>query len=186
MARNALRLGIVLFVMSAGLGLIFLAPEEPANTEGRYVGRETGLRVPRFVSLKADEANVRRGPSLEYGIKWIFSRPDIPLEVMAEFDNWRKIRDSDGATGWIHSALLGPTRTAWVSPWDRARAFALRAGPQNEAPTLATLEPRVLVRVDQCDGAWCSVTAGSFDGYIRQDNLWGVYPQEVIYDHSIL
>lgn len=84
----------------------------------------------------------------------------------SSFDSWRKIRDFDGATGWIHRALIGPARTAWVAPWESAQMFALWSGPEPDASTLAIVEPKVLVSVNHCSGTWCNVTKQSFDGYI--------------------
>jgi len=178
-------LALCLTLVGIAVGLAVLALKEPDAAHHQRVGRETGLPVPRFVSLKSDPANVRQGPGFKHRIKWIFQRESVPLEILAEFDGWRKIRDFDGATGWIHRALIGPARKAWVAPWERAQMFALRSEPRPDASTLATVEPKVLVSVNHCSGTWCNVTKQSFDGYIRQQSLWGVYPNEVIDDRSV-
>lgn len=169
--------------LGLGLGVLVVNVSDPVGTQ--RVGRETGLPVPRFVSLKSAPANVRRGPKLQQAIKWIFRRASVPLEVLAEFDHWRKIRDFDGATGWIHQALIGSDRTAWVAPWEGGEVFALRSEPETTASALAFVEPKVLLRVSYCSGGWCSVSAKGAIGHIKQVNLWGVYPHEVIDDRSI-
>ena len=186
-AYSVPRIFLAICLIFAGFAAVVaaLVLKEPDAEHQQRVGRETGLPVPRFVSLKSGPANVRQGPSLKHPIKWIFKRESIPLEVLAEFDSWRKIRDFDGATGWIHRALIGSARKAWVAPWESGQLFALRSEPRPDASTLATAEPKVLVSVNHCSGTWCSVTKESFDGYIRQQSLWGVYPNEVIDDRSV-
>jgi len=141
--------------------------------------RGTGLPLPRFVSLKADNANVRRGPGQEYEIAFTFVRAGLPLEITQEFDTWRKIRDSDGAEGWIFHSLLSGARTALVAPWEKNGQFAARSSAEAGAPIVAYLEPRVIVDVDQCTGTWCHVSIDGHKGWMEQERLWGVYPNEV-------
>jgi SH3-like domain-containing protein len=144
-------------------------------------GRETGLKVPRFVSLRSREARMRVGPSLDYGIAWIYRVPGLPLEITAEYGNWRQVRDSDGVSGWMHRALLSSNRTAIVGPW-LSTHVPLRDGPSTSARKLASLTPRVRVAISDCDGSWCKVdvTGHDLDGFIRQSALWGVYSNETI------
>ena len=99
-------------------------------------GRETGLPVSRFVSLKSANARMRIGPSLDYGTKWIYVKSGLPLEITAEYDNWRQVRDSDGITGWMHRALLSSRRTAVIGPWLK-QAAALHTGAREEFHTVA-------------------------------------------------
>ncbi|MEL6374166.1 MAG: SH3 domain-containing protein [Pseudomonadota bacterium] len=163
----------------------------------------SGLPLPRFVSLKADRVNVRKGPGPQYAIDWVFVRAGWPVEVIAEFGPWRRIRDAEGATGWILGAMLSGRRTALVTPWTGASAgAATRSGasarsarggaqpdaehatsqllraPLEDAPLIARLGPKVMARVQGCDGAWCRVTLHGLKGYVRQRRLWGVYPGE--------
>ncbi|WP_018899639.1 SH3 domain-containing protein [Rhizobium sp. 2MFCol3.1] len=152
-----------------------------AKADNGPKGRETGLKVPRFVSLRSREARMRVGPSLDYGIAWIYRVPGLPLEITAEYGNWRQVRDSDGVSGWMHRALLSSNRTAIVGPWLSAHV-PLRDGPSSSARKLASLTPRVRVAISDCDGSWCKVdvTGHDLDGFIRQSALWGVYPNETI------
>ncbi|HHN66898.1 MAG TPA: hypothetical protein ENK15_02515 [Thermopetrobacter sp.] len=139
-------------------------------------GPVTGLPLPRFVSLKSGHVRVRRGPSTRYKVDWAFTLRGLPVEIIAEYGNWRKIRDAQGAEGWVHKALLSGRRTALVTPWDKGAAVALRARPGGAV--IARLRGGVVSRLESCGGRWCAVRAGGYRGFIAQDMLWGVYPGE--------
>ncbi|MCB8835843.1 SH3 domain-containing protein [Aurantimonas sp. VKM B-3413] len=145
----------------------------------------TELPLPRFVSLKASEAHVRRGPGLHYPILWTYVRSRIPLEIYQEFGNWRRIRGADAKTGWIYGALLSGERTATVAPW-MTRAVPLHSGRSSQSGLVARLEPGVLLQDLSCDGTWCSValTRHDMSGYIEQSSLWGVYPGEKLKNYA--
>ncbi|MBB3964861.1 SH3 domain-containing protein [Rhizobium metallidurans] len=155
--------------------------QSPARTDQGLKGRESGLKVPRFVSLRSREARMRVGPSLDYGIAWIYRVPGLPLEIIEEYGNWRQVRDSDGVSGWMHRALLSGKRTAMIGPW-AASNVSLRAEPRSSARTLASLAARVRLAINTCDGSWCDVEVPGHDlsGFVRQTALWGVYPNETI------
>ena len=173
-------LGLVLvFLSSAALaGPMPVKPVAAAAVWNK--GRETGLPIPRYVSLRAQKARMRVGPSTIYATKWIYMKPGLPLEIIDEYGHWRQVRDDTGVTGWMHSALLSGTRTAVVAPWLAGNAM-LRADPNSTGMTIAELQPRVLVSLQSCSGTWCrvSVREHSAKGYIRQDKLWGAYPGEM-------
>lgn len=137
----------------------------------------SGLPLPRFVSLKSDEVNVRVGPGTDYAIKWTFKRRGWPVEVVQEFDNWRRIRDSDGAEGWVYHSLLASDRTALIAPW-RSDPVPLRAEADDDARVVALLEPLVLAKVESCDKRWCEISGQNWSGFISQKTLFGVYPNE--------
>ena len=164
----------------AAAGLLALLAWSPvaraAGTEA--LGSSTGLRVPRYVSLKFDRVNLREGPSKEHRTAWIFQRAGLPVEVTAEFDTWRRIRDSEGAEGWVQQSLLSGRRTALVAPWKKAEVLAIRAKANEGADVTARAQAGVLANVRTCDGGWCHIFGQGFDGYIEQSNLWGVYPDE--------
>ncbi|MEZ5828802.1 MAG: SH3 domain-containing protein, partial [Hyphomicrobiales bacterium] len=106
------------------------------------------MRVPRFVSLKSDKVNVRRGPSTDQSIVWVFSRAGLPVEIIAESENWRRVRDSEGADGWVFHSLLSGRRTVLVSPWDKGQtAVALHASPSTGSRAVAQLQSGVLGNV---------------------------------------
>lgn len=140
----------------------------------------TGLPVPRFVSLKADKVNVRNGPNKNQDVAWVFSRAGLPVEITAEFETWRRIRDAEGSEGWVYHSMLSGRRTALVAPWNKTGTVALRAEPKADAKVEAQLEHGVLGTLKSCDGKWCRFIGQGFDGYMEQSQLWGVYPNEKV------
>ena len=167
-------LGTVLFVQPS---TITAAPSDKPTTS-RTAG--SGLPVPRFVSLKSSRVNVRVGPGEDYGVAWVFVRPGLPIEVIQEFDNWRRIRDSDGQVGWVFQSLLSGKRTAVVAPWQGGEPRPIRASSAADARITAYLEPGVMGEVDRCRSGWCQISGKGFKGWIAGDQLWGVYPGEEI------
>jgi SH3-like domain-containing protein len=144
-------------------------------------GSKTGLRVPRFVSLKSDKVNVRRGPSTDQAIIWVFARAGLPVEIIAESDNWRRVRDSEGADGWVFHSLLSGRRTVLIAPWAKGKeSVPLHSSRSTSSHAVAQLQSGVLGNVVECDGEWCELTVGDYSGYVEQDKLWGVYRGEEI------
>lgn len=139
---------------------------------------KSGLPVPRFVSLKAGRVNVRVGPGEDYNVAWTFTQSELPVEVIQEFDNWRRIRDSDGAVGWVFHSLLSGKRTAVVSPWAADGPRPIRASASPGAEVTAYLQAGVVAMIDRCGGGWCRLKGDRFTGWIEQNQLWGVYPGE--------
>ncbi len=146
----------------------------------------SGFELPRFVSIRSEPTNVRVGPGTEYDVAWVFVKPGMPVEVIQEFDTWRKIRDLDGSEGWVHKSLITGRRTAYVAPWDADARVPLRARDQEDARIRAWLTSKFVVSVQKCDGRFCAVSArntsgqgrASYSGYVEQSVLWGVYPNE--------
>ena len=134
------------------------------------LGKETGLRVPRFVSMNSSKVNVRAGPGTRYPIKWVFQRKTLPVQIIAESDTWRKIRDFEGIEGWVHQRMLSGRRPAVVS----GAIQQLKKEPQETAKTVALLEPGVILRLEKCSGAWCLVEGGSYEGWIGRQSIWVV------------
>lgn len=176
----------MLAALFLGLGLLLFTPagaqpSNPPDLTARKIGTVTGLPVPRFVSLKADKVNVRRGPSWDHAKDWEFQRIGLPVEVLAEFDVWRQVRDSEGATGWVLGTLLSGRRTVLIAPWKKGEGTLDLSGAADRGGEVkAKLSPGVLGDVDSCDGKWCQITAGGVSGYIAQDLLWGVYVGETV------
>src|SRR5262249_821159 len=133
-----------------------------------------------YVSLKSDRVNLREGPSKDHRTTWVFQRAGLPVEVTGEFETWRKVRDSEGAEGWVLHSLLSGRRTALVAPWKKGQDFMLYSSASDKSAPTARLEPNVIANIKKCDGTWCRVTGDGFDGYIQQANLWGVYPNEKV------
>ena len=144
------------------------------------VGPVTKLPLPRFASLKTDRVNLREGPSKDHATKWVYQRAGLPVEITAEFEIWRKVRDSEGVEGWVLHSLLSGRRTALVTPNKKGENLE-DPRPQSASGELAaTLQSGVIVNIRNCDGSWCLVDGDGFKGYIEQVKLWGVYPNENI------
>lgn len=138
-------------------------------------GPVTNLPLPRYVSLKANEGNVRRGPSLSHRIDWVFQRRDMPLEITAEHGHWRRVQDRDGAGGWVHYALLSGVRTVLIEQ----DMTAAHVRPDPGAPVNAAFELGVVARLGECTEDWCWISAGGYKGWVEKTALWGVAPDEI-------
>ncbi len=138
-------------------------------------GPVTNLPLPRFVSMKAAEGNVRRGPSLTHRIDWVFKRRDMPLQITAEYGNWRKVQDRDGAGGWVHYALLSGVRTVLIE----GEMLPVYASPDPRSQVNAHFESGVVARLGTCTIDWCRISAGGYRGWTLKSNLWGVDPDEI-------
>jgi SH3-like domain-containing protein len=145
----------------------------------RPVNTQTGLPLPRFVSLKSERVNVRRGPSNEHGVVWVFTQKSLPVEIIAEFDHWRRIRDSEGAEGWVYHSLLTGRRTVIAAPWSSSKTMQLRADASASAELVARIGSGALGDLKSCDGKWCLAAFSGYEGYVSQETLFGVYPGEV-------
>src|SRR6056297_3829614 len=148
----------------------------PAFAQDSERGPVTNLPLPRFVSMKAAEGNVRRGPSLTHRIDWVFKRRDMPLQITAEHGHWRRVEDRDGAGGWMHYALVSGTRTVLVEK----DMLTVHSRPDAAAPTVAAFELGVIARLDDCVPDWCRISAGGYRGWAPKEALWGVRPDEVL------
>lgn len=140
----------------------------------------SSLPVPRFVSLKTDRVNVRGGPDKDHDVTFIYTRIGWPVEITAEFENWRRVRDSDGSEGWVYHSMLSGKRMAVVRLKAGADLAPLRAKPDAQSSVTARLQSGVLGTVKQCTGTWCRLVGEGFDGWVEQSRLWGVYPDEKV------
>lgn len=137
---------------------------------------KSGLKLPRFASLRAGEVNVRSGPGMRYPVDWVFLYRNMPVEIVAEFDSWRKVRDWQGAEGWVHRSMLSGRRWAIV----QTGLQPLMREPKAGAPMVARIEKKVIGRILECRGAWCRIDFSGFRGWMRRDQFWGVYPDEPV------
>ncbi|MDP2086728.1 MAG: SH3 domain-containing protein [Gemmobacter sp.] len=181
--RHALR---ALAIMACGLAgaepALAQAVEGPPPAAAAAKGKDcppgigcvTRRPLPRFVSLKGAEARARRGPGPDHRVDWIYQRSGLPLKVTAEYENWRRVEDAEGVGGWMHYALLSPTRTAIVVE-DMAE---LRASPDVGSAVLARAETGVVARVIECRPGWCRITRDGLRGWVPKAALWGVDPDE--------
>ena len=138
-------------------------------------GSVTNLPIPRFVSMKTDEGNVRRGPSLTHRIDWVFKHEDMPLQIIAEHGHWRRVIDIEGQGGWMHYSLLSGVRTALI----QADETRIRVQPNDAAAAKAFAERGAILRLGECDADWCNVSSGRLRGWVRKTEIWGVFATEI-------
>jgi SH3-like domain-containing protein len=132
--------------------------------------------LPHFASLHADKVNLRAGPGDRYPIEWVYLRKDWPVEVVAQFDHWRRVRDWEGTEGWVHEKMVTARREVIVTGGVRA----LRNAPDLAAPLVARAEPGVMAKLDECRAGWCRIATGDIAGWVERSNIWGVYPNEAV------
>ena len=140
----------------------------------------SGLPVPRYVSLKSDHVNVRAGPTKDNDVAWVYTRSGLPVEITAEFENWRRVRDSEGAEGWVYHSLLSGRRTAVVTMKSKDELAPLYDRADETSAVSARLQAGVVAQVKKCTTGWCHVAGNGFDGWIQQQRLWGVYADEKV------
>ena len=162
--------------------VLLIGPAAPLLAVERIIG-PSGEPVPRFLSLKADEVNVRRGPGRDHKILWVFKKLGMPVKVISEYEEWREIEDQAGARGWIYFGLLSRRRTAiTVDPDAKGLSYiSLLEGPEEGGKNLAQLGKGVIVHILKCDGTWCHIAVNkSLKGWVRQVHVWGLFDHEPI------
>ena len=178
MRPSALRLlsALILALAPAAVATAVLAAETPS-----------GLPLPRFVTTRSTPINVRVGPGTKYDVSWVYKVAGTPVEIIQEFDVWRKIRDVDGSEGWVHQTMLSGNRAGYVLPEANVERVALRMAQSDEAGVAAWVGPGFPVKIQSCEGGWCAVQAidhpdgrlgATFTGYLPEGDLWGVYRGE--------
>ncbi len=149
-----------------------------ADEPFQKIGPSTGLPIPRYISLGSNEANMRRGPSSDYPVDWVYHREGFPLRVIGESGHWRKVEDADGIKGWFHYALLSGNRTALILT-DRVEA---RQAAAENAQISMILEKGVIAPLKACTPNWCRVEIERIEGWLPKSAIWGVNPDEVFED----
>ncbi len=178
--RTALGVGGA-FRRFAGAAIILGMLAGAADAAGEILaGSASGLPVPRFVSLKSDRVNVRSGPNKDQEVRWVYTRAGMPVEVTAEFENWRRIRDWEGQEGWVYHSLLAGKRSAVVVPTLKDDLVPLFEKANAESAVAARLQSGVLGQLKSCNGLWCEFSGKGFSGWIKQERLWGAYPNEKV------
>lgn len=153
-------------------------PPEPARPAEPTKGSVTGLLLPRFAALRADEVYMRLGPGKRYPIEWVYKRRDLPVQIEREFEEWRLVRDQENTKGWVHQAILAPRRTGVVVGGEQV----LRRDARDDGAAVARLKPGVIVRLRSCDAAsdWCQTQVQDYRGWMKRTEVWGVSPGEGI------
>lgn len=158
----------------------------PQNTYAQEIPEDkkevfsnSGLPIPRFVSLAKDTTNVRAGPGQKYPVKWVMKMKSLPVEVILEYDHWRKIKDHEGAEGWVFKTLLSGKRTALINGNEAVKAYKynIHENPKKYNVSMM-LEPQTLVKINECLSQMCRVSASGLSGWIERKSLWGVYENE--------
>ncbi|HER26052.1 MAG TPA: hypothetical protein ENI69_02975 [Rhodospirillales bacterium] len=154
------------------LALQFWGPPPAAAAAG------TGLPLPRFASVRADRVNLRTGPGVQYPVDWVYQRQGLPVEIIAEYRTWRKIRDWQSTQGWVHQSMLSGRRTLIVTGKQRT----LRDQPDSKSPAVARIEAGAVTDVTECPAktGWCRAESGNIKGWLRKVEFWGVYRNEII------
>jgi SH3-like domain-containing protein len=142
--------------------------------EERTPLHSTGLPLPRFVTLRSGEVNARTGPGVRYPVEWVFVRKEMPVEITAEFDTWRRIRDWEGSEGWVHQSMLSGKRGVVI----RGETRTLRREARADAPMVARAQPGVMGWLHKCQGDWCQVELQGYRGWLTRSEIWGVYANE--------
>lgn len=163
------------FAVIAALGAS-VAPVATAQTPPPTVGSDSGLPLPRYVSLKTSEARARRGPSLTHRVDWLYTRRDLPLRVTGEYEHWRRVEDAEGQGGWIYYTLLSGVRTVVV----QQDLIPMRANPQPNSHEVARLEAGVVAHIMECAPQWCRLSIDGTRGWVERSALWGLDPDEVL------
>ena len=138
--------------------------------------REASDRLPRFVSLRSDQVNLRVGPGENYPIQWVLTRKEMPVEIVKEFEHWRLIRDWQGTEGWVHERMVSGKRAIVV----KGAVRALHRQPDAASQVVARAEPGVFARLIECRGGWCRIEAADITGWLQRSEVWGVYPDEIV------
>ncbi len=155
------------------LPTLLLAGQNSA-VRAETVGSVTGLPIPRYVTLQAEEVNVRTGPGVRYPVDWVFVRENMPVEIVSEFENWRKVRDFEGTEGWVHQSMLSGRRSVLVIGRNRT----LRRESANSAPAVAHLEPGVIAWLESCAREWCEIEVSGLSGWVHRSAIWGIRVDE--------
>lgn len=146
------------------------APQDPNR------GSVTNMPLPRYVSLKTDKGNARRGPGLTHRIDWVFTRAGMPLRITAEYEHWRRVEDQDGVGGWVNFSLLSGVRSVLVTQ-DMAE---FHSAPEEASDVVLQAEAGVVAKLLECGLDWCRLSADGEKGWVRKAALWGVDPEEIV------
>jgi SH3-like domain-containing protein len=135
------------------------------------------LKTPRFVSLRSDKVNLRTGPGRQYPIEWVLTRRDMPVEITARFEHWRRVREWDGTAGWVQEHMVYDKRFVVI---EKGGDRPLRAAPDADAAIVARAEPGAVAQLLACQSAWCRIAAQGISGWLPRDAIWGVAVDETV------
>jgi SH3-like domain-containing protein len=125
--------------------------------------------TPEFVSLKSSMINMRVGPGKEFPVSWTFIKVDLPMMLIAEFNEWKKVRFIDQTEGWIHKSMVTNRNTALV-----AVDYTILYRQDSTSHPIAKIEKNVIVKVIKTHQNWVKVAVGKIKGWVKKHDLWGV------------
>ena len=163
--------------ISMKIVLVFFSIIIFSKASSADIGKETGLEIPRYVSLKSSDANIRVGPSKNYPIEIKYIKKNYPLKVLEEYEEWRKVKDFKKNIGWIHKSLISGNRTAIVLSKDNKNLDLLNTLDGN---IIGEIGEGNIVNLEKCKIDWCLVSTGNFKGWINKKYIWGVKEKEII------
>lgn len=168
---------LVLVILFPLNGLVTITGDAYAQTSQTAQSGSSGRPLPRFVSLRSNKVNMRTGPGVQYPVEWVYRRKGLPMEVIAEFETWRRVRDWEGSRGWIHQSMLSGKRGIIIIGGVRN----LRSSDDAKSPLVAQLEPGVVARLVDClsGNGWCKIEIEGLLGWLRHVDFWGAYKNEV-------
>lgn len=172
------------------ISLVIILCYCPSLAHGHELGPVTGLPIPRFVSLKSSEVNLRKGPNYKFPVEWNYKQKSYPMKLVAEFENWRKLRDEDGSEGWIHENLITGNRHAYVRSniyktknqlyLNHKSELVLFRYPDENSYPIVRMQIGVIGKLKKCHKEWCKIKIQNTSGWVLKQNLWGVTPDEII------
>ena len=157
------------------ISLVLLIVLAPPAFAGEEADNGSHLPIPRFASLRSGEVNLRTGPGTRYPIAWVYTRKNLPVEVTAEYDIWRRVRDPDGIEGWVNKTELTGKREVLVTGGNHE----LRDSHDDQAAITAHLEAGAMGQLVSCELDWCKLKFDGVKGYLRKSDFWGTYPNEI-------
>ena len=151
----------------------------PVRAQGPADEGETGLTIPRFVSLRSNHINAHSGPGARYPIEWVYMQKSAPVEIIAEFELWRKIKDWQGSESWVHKSMLSGKRSVKVITPGENNVYAK---DDFKAKIIAKVEDEVVGEIEKCpvNNSFCKIKFASITGWVPRQNLYGIYPEEII------
>ena len=147
-----------------------------SQTCNAEIGKETGLEIPRYISLKSNDANIRIGPSKNYPIEIKYIKKNYPLKILEEYEDWRKVEDFQKNFGWIHKSLISGSRTGIVVSNDNKTIKLLNTLNGN---VIGEIGKGNIVFLEKCKIDWCLVSFGNYRGWVDKKNIWGVKEKEI-------
>lgn len=161
------------------IAFALLLTSQPAMGQGAAEESDNGLTLPRMVAFRSNLVNARSGPGSRYPIEWVYKQKGAPVEIISEFDLWRKVRDWEGSETWVHKSMLNNARQAKIVAEGLTSVYAK---PLTDAKIIANVEKEVIGKIQKCPEPkeFCLIKFDGAEGWVKRSALFGVYPDETI------